>query len=89
MFASIEQIVRKRATSLCDIYSLICLVYFFVNDTLPWLDYIDKKAQLEPEPDSLYEEQNFSMTRMLKNKDFEKELVAKSGELSPLVQYVH
>ena len=41
MFASIEQIVRKRPTSLCDLYSLLCVAYFFVYNTLPWTDYID------------------------------------------------
>ena len=50
MFASIEQIVRKRATCLCDIYSLICSAYYFVHDTLPWLDYLKEKAKGSKDP---------------------------------------
>ena len=88
MFGSIEQIVRKRATSLCDIYSLICMAYCFVNGSLPWFDYIDKKARFSNDPGSFYAEDNFTETRILQNKVFEKELIAKSAELSPLFQYV-
>ena len=89
MFASIEHIVRKRATCLCDIYSLIYSAYFFVYDSLPWLDYVEEKALHLNNPDLLYEEYNFSQTRIYHNKAFENELIEKSGELCSLFKYVH
>ena len=42
MFASIDHIVRKRASQLDDLYSLLCVAYYFVMDKLPWTDYIEE-----------------------------------------------
>ena len=42
MFASADHLQRKRASQLCDLYSLLCVAYSFVNDKLPWVTYIDR-----------------------------------------------
>ena len=40
MFASADHIISHRASALCDLYSLLCVSYFFLNKTLPWLDEV-------------------------------------------------
>ena len=40
MFASTDHIISHRASALCDLYSLLCVSYFFLNKTLPWLDEV-------------------------------------------------
>ena len=42
LFASIEHMMRSRASQLDDLFSLLCVAYYFVNGTLPWIDYIEK-----------------------------------------------
>ena len=41
LFASIEHIMRSRVSQLDDLYSLLCVAYYFVKGTLPWIAYID------------------------------------------------
>ena len=89
MFASIEQIVRKRPTRLCDLYSLLCVAYYFVNGTLPWIDHIDRLIEQRSDSADMYNPSNFIKIRMKMNKEFDKELIAKGGELSPLFKYLH
>ena len=88
MFASIEQIVRKRPTSLCDLYSLLCVAYYFVNGTLPWIDHIDRQVEQQSDSADLFQPQNFIKIRMKMSKEFDKELIAKGAELGPLFSYL-
>ena len=41
MFASIDHITRKRASQLDDLYSLLCVAYYFAIGSLPWIDCIE------------------------------------------------
>ena len=41
--ASIDQIKNKRPGAIDDIYSLLCVAYQFVFDSIPWRDYMNIK----------------------------------------------
>ena len=40
MASSPDQILLRRASVVDDQYSLLCVAYLFVFDTLPWLEYM-------------------------------------------------
>ena len=42
MFASIDYVMKRRASQLDDLYSLLCVSCYFISNTLPWIDYIDR-----------------------------------------------
>ena len=88
MFASIEHIVRKRPSSLCDLYSLLCVAYFFVNGSLPWIDHIDRLLDKVGECRDLFKPTNFVKIRLKNNPDFDKELITNGGKLGPLLKYI-
>jgi serine/threonine protein kinase len=58
MFAGVNQIEVKRAAAIDDLYSLLCVAYYFVNKTLPWITYIEEKNTLNPDL-NLYVKENF------------------------------
>ena len=41
MASSPDHIINRRASIVDDLYSLLCVAYFFVFETLPWLDYMN------------------------------------------------
>lgn len=41
MFASDRQLEVYKPTKLCDLVSLMYVVHFFIENGLPWTDYID------------------------------------------------
>ena len=45
IFASLACLERQRATQLDDLFSLICVAYFFIEGSLPWLDYIESRPK--------------------------------------------
>ena len=42
MYASPDHIERKRASHLDDLYSLLCVAFWFMIGSLPWFDYIEE-----------------------------------------------
>ena len=42
MFASIDYVMKKRASVLDDLYSLLCVSCYFISKSLPWIDMIEK-----------------------------------------------
>ena len=63
MFAGVNQIEVKRASSIDDLYSLLCVAYYFVNKTLPWIKHIEEENMLNPDV-NLYEKENFIQIRL-------------------------
>ena len=49
MFASTEHLIGGRASQLCDLYSLLCVAYYFIHKTLPWLSFIEDLQKKNPE----------------------------------------
>ena len=48
MFASIDHILRKRASQIDELYSIMCVAYYFIFGSLPWLktiEYLHDKQQ--------------------------------------------
>ena len=45
--ASIDQIKNKRPGAIDDIYSLLCVAYQFVFDSIPWRDYMNSNQLQE------------------------------------------
>ena len=41
MFISTDHIIRKRASGLCDLFSLLCVAQLFITESLPWLEEIE------------------------------------------------
>ena len=41
MFATADHLIRKRSSQIDDILSLLYVAYYFIYDTLPWIDFID------------------------------------------------
>jgi hypothetical protein len=58
MFASDRQIKIFKPSRVCDLLSLMYVVYFFVEDGLPWTDYIDL-IMTKDRRKNLYEPENF------------------------------
>jgi len=48
MFASDRQIQKFKPTRVCDLMSLMYVVFFFVENGLPWTDYIDLNMAKDP-----------------------------------------
>ena len=42
LFASIDSIMRNKNSKLDDLYSLLCVAYYFITDSIPWTEYIEK-----------------------------------------------
>ena len=49
MFASVYQLYYNRPGRVDDIYSLLCVAYYFAYGTLPWIEHIDNINQECPE----------------------------------------
>lgn len=56
MFAGVNQIETKRAAAIDDVFSLLCVAYFFINGSLPWLDYIHKENEVKPKKNTFHKE---------------------------------
>ena len=41
MFASIDHIIRKRASQIDELFSILCVAYYFIFGTLPWIETIE------------------------------------------------
>ena len=66
MFISADHIKRKRASALCDLFSLLCVAFQFITASLPWLDEIEA---LNESTDNNYYEKNQYIELRLKKKD--------------------
>ena len=64
---------------LCDIFSLLFVAYYFVENGLPWTDYIDLKMEVSPTL-NLYNYNSFKQIRLLHESAFHKELEKTSIE---------
>lgn len=41
MFSTKEQLMNNKPTPLCDVISLFYVAYYFIENGLPWTDYVD------------------------------------------------
>lgn len=69
MFSSEIQLQNYKPTFVCDVISLIYVAYYFVENGLPWTDYIDLMMLNEPNV-NLYDLANFKKIRLQKANDF-------------------
>jgi len=53
----------------CDVLSLICVCYYFIENGLPWTDYADLRMAKDPSL-NLYELETFKKIRMDRDEDF-------------------
>lgn len=83
MFSSTQQLQNYKPTMLCDIFSLLFVAYYFVENGLPWTDYIDLKMEVSPNL-NLYDYKSFKQIRLLHEAAFHKEL--EKTNIEPLQQ---
>ena len=41
VFSSLDALQNIRPTQLDDLYSLLCVAYYFIEGSLPWIDYVE------------------------------------------------
>lgn len=87
MFASTEHLIGGRASQLCDLYSLLCVAYYFIHKTLPWLSFIEDLQKKNPET-NYYQKNRYKEIRITNRDKFDNQLYTCSGALSPLFAYV-
>ena len=58
MFASDKQLDNYKPTKACDVASVMYVVYFFVENGLPWTDYVDL-IMARDKSQNLYNPKNF------------------------------
>ena len=63
MFASDRQIQIYKPTKVCDLVSLMYVVYFFIENGLPWTDYVDL-IMARDRSQNLYNPQIFKQLRL-------------------------
>ena len=86
MMASVNHIMRRRPSQLDDIYSLLCVAYYFLVGKLPWVDYINrinKRNSYNYFRKNLYEE-----IRIKKQELFNKKLIETNQTLAPLFKLI-
>ena len=90
MFASIDHIVRKRASQLDDLYSLLCVAYYFIIGTLPWIEYIEKLHQQFDQNSkyNFYQGGKYKKLRIRKREYFDQKLIETSETLGPLFKFI-
>jgi hypothetical protein len=69
MFASDRQIQVYKPSKACDVLSLMYVVYFFVENGLPWTDYVDL-IMARDKSQNLYHPPNFKRLRLKFSGDF-------------------
>ena len=69
MFASVNQMRKYKPTKVCDVFSLLCVCYYFIEDGLPWTDYADRKNSQNPNL-NLYELETFKEMRIDMEEEF-------------------
>lgn len=69
MFASTMQLKKYAPSKLCDLFSLMCVCYYFTDNELPWTDFVDEKMAQDPSVD-LYELNTFKKIRLDYDEDF-------------------
>ena len=71
-----------------DVYSLVCVAYFFAFGSLPWIDAVEKaQEQFQNNGDS-YDRTAYIKLRWAQRHFFNMQLILKSGELKPLFVYL-
>lgn len=69
MFSSTQQLKKYKPSMLCDVFSLICVCYYFVENGLPWTDYADLRMAEDPDL-NLYELETFKKIRLEHDEEF-------------------
>jgi serine/threonine protein kinase len=69
MFSSENQLQNYKPTIACDLISLIYVAYYFVENGLPWTDYIDLCMLNDPSV-NLYDLGSFKKIRLTRAADF-------------------
>ena len=41
VFSSLDALQNIKPTQLDDLYSLLCVAYYFIEGSLPWIDYVE------------------------------------------------
>ena len=86
-FASPDHIIKKRASRIDDLYSLVCVAYRYVVGILPWEEHLKLKFEKNGE-DSIFSAKKVTTIRIKKMRRFENELIRKAGQLSKLFEYI-
>ena len=59
-----------------DLYSLLCVAYYFVIGTLPWIDYIERLHETGAHPGkNFYKKDTYRKLRLKKRKVFDAKLI--------------
>ena len=87
IFASLPCLERSWATQLDDLFSLLGVAYFFIEGSLPWLDYIESRPKLQQET-LLMSSKNYIEMRKECSESFLSEMCKKGGELKMLIQMI-
>ena len=77
IFCNAEQITNKRPTAIDDLYSLLCVAYMFIFNTLPWLKKIEQLSIKNPRI-NMYDISYFSKFRVKFQKELDDQLIQTS-----------
>ena len=87
MFASIDHILRKRASQIDELFSILCVAYYFIFGTLPWIETIEYLHKKQKEKDkschiNYYQRDRYIKLRLKKRDYFDNKLIESSCELA-------
>ena len=88
MFASDRQIQLYKPSRVCDLVSLMYVVYYFVEHGLPWTDYIDL-IMIKDRSKNLYNPQNFKELRLKYSGDFQAEFENWISPFGDIFKYLY
>ena len=88
MFASDKQLDNYKPTKACDVASVMYVVYFFVENGLPWTDYVDL-IMARDKSQNLYSPKNFKQIRLMYQKDFQSEYENWVSPFGDIFRYVY
>ena len=69
MFSSVHQLQQFKPTMLCDVLSLFYVAFYFIENGLPWTDFIDLQMEQNPNQ-NLYVLKTFKQIRLDQDTNF-------------------
>ena len=83
-FASIHSFFNQRLTQLDDLFSLLFVAYYFIEGTLPWIDFIAQNSK--DQKHNCDNREKFIAIRIERNKKFQAEINENCPELMTLFE---
>ena len=83
-FASVHSFFNQSLTQLDDLFSLLFVAYYFIEGSLPWIDFIAQNSKGQTQ--NFDSRENFIAIRIERNKKFQAEINENCPELVTLFE---